>query len=134
MGFQDPEVTIWNAIPMSFVADYVLNIGDWLQARATAAALPSGLFVTSTKNEERLTSFLGNKYLGTGFNVTAVNGLYERMTTGSFSRSVSSSLSVPTPKFKPLGADTAWQRVATICSLQVVFEEGGLKADLRKMR
>lgn len=132
-GFQDPEVTIWNAFPLSFVADYMLNIGGFLEARASAAAFPSGLFVTSIKNEERLTAFTGNKYLGTGYNILASNGQFEKYTRGSFTRGVSASLDVPNPAFKKFGSDTAWQRVVTIASLFTVFADPS-KIDWWKLR
>lgn len=123
LGLQDPEVVLWNAFPLTFVADYFLNIGGWLEARATAKAFPSGVYVTSTKNEERLTAFHGMKYPGKGYVVKALNGHLEKDIQGSFVRAVSSTIDVPKPAYntKPL---EAWQRVATVVSLAVSLLSG----------
>lgn len=125
LGLQDPEVVIWNAIPLTFVSDYFYDIGQWLEDRATAAAFGTATYVTSFKDDW----VLGDC---TGMNVPGANHYripdaldltrpeYRR---GSFTRTVSSSLSdLPQkPRFKPLGVLENWQRAATAVSLATVL-------------
>lgn len=120
LGLQNPEVTIWNAIPLSFVADYMLNIGGFLEANMTARAFPEGLYVTSRKDETRLTAALGM----TGATISADDQKFQKYTTGSFVRSLSTVLDVPKPVFKPYGVLKNWQRAATASALIVSIGSG----------
>lgn len=119
-GLMDPEVVVWNAIPLSFVADYFVPIGDWLEARATASHLV-GQFVRSDKIETEVRNCAGttSTFIAGGFSNKC---LYDGGTTwrsGSFVRSVASTLNVPLPDVNPLGALTSWQRAATVVALIV---------------
>jgi len=122
MGFQDPEVTIWNAIPLSFVSDYFFDVGSWLSARAIASHLPSGTYILSDKDETYYRNLLGQ--FGTNPPslrrvVTDGRDLFAR--TGKFVRSLPIGISVPPPTFKPLGVFENWQRAVTTASLAAVF-------------
>lgn len=128
LGLQDPEVTLWNAMPLTFVSDYFYNIGGFLEARATASALPVGLFVTTVKDEYNLTACLGRK--STGIWRTIVREQYQpyqRYRKGSLVRTISASLDVPKPVLKPLGAFKSWQRMATVASLFAVFTDSSAR-------
>lgn len=118
MGLTDPEVTIWNALPLSFVADYFLPIGSFLEARAAAAHMPVGTYITSWKNEVYQRNLLG--YIGNGtLKGSALDGLQFFRRTGSFDRVISSVLDVPLPTMKPLNKAFSWQHTATMVALVV---------------
>lgn len=112
-GLQDPEVTIWNALPLTFVFDYWLNIGGFLQARANAAAMPAGVYIISTKTDHRC---YGPVRVG---NSSVVGGFASWYRSGTFSRTINNTLPVPPPRFKPLGAFDSWKRTMTVVALAV---------------
>lgn len=124
LGLQDPEVTLWNALPLSFVSDYFYNIGGFLEARAIAKALPAGLYVTTVKDETVLTSCNYRKFQGNGNSYIAPSHRASQgYIRGSLTRSLSTTLSVPRPDVKPLGAFSNWQRAATVASLIAAFSD-----------
>lgn len=47
LGLMDPELVAWELVPFSFVADWFIPIGGWLQARAFAQRA-KGTFVLTT--------------------------------------------------------------------------------------
>jgi len=111
-GVLDPEVVVWNAIPLSFVVDWFLPIGDYLQARAFASHLV-GTFVTSIKTWRTARNL---RSVGTVRpDEFSDNPCF--YTEGTFTRSVGSSLRVRPPEFKPLGVFSSWQRAATAVAL-----------------
>jgi hypothetical protein len=115
LGLQDPEVTIWNALPLSFVSDYMYNIGGFLEARATRAALPTAVYVISTLDKTHANHLM----VAGGWNVV-VDGDEQRYWRGDFNRSIAATLPVPTPTFKPYGAFKSWMRAATVVSLAAI--------------
>lgn len=123
-GFQDPEVTIWNAIPLSFVWDYMHNVGGFLEARATRAALPDALYVSTVKDEHIVRNLLGKmNNAGDGFvyQVQPDQGWAQGRRSGTITRSISTSLPVPTPPWRFSGVCQSWQRTLTALSLGVVL-------------
>lgn len=125
LGLYNPEVVIWNAIPLTFVGDYFLPIGQWLEARALAQAL-TGEFVVSTKTEW----VAGGLHFRNDINVNPL--LYATWQVGScwcrqgsLIREVTTGLPIPTPRFKPLGAFASWSKAATSVSLLVGSVTGG---------
>lgn len=124
LGFQDPEVTIWNAIPLSFVSDYFYDIGGFLEARATAKAMPTGLYVISHKVETKLTALRGTMFQGIPkVIVDHIEGPKSQYVEGSLTRTIAASYDVPLPLVKPLGAFQNWQRAATVASLIATFSD-----------
>lgn len=112
MGF-DPEVVLWNALPLSFVADWFLNIGGYLEANATVRALPSGTYVYGTKVETFSNSPSVRSTSSWVTVLDGTNGEWVR-SSGSYTRSVSTSPPVVEfPKFEPLGALASWKRAIT---------------------
>jgi hypothetical protein len=142
-GLMDPEVVIWNALPLTFVADYWLPISDYLEARAIAQKL-TGKFVTSVKIWRRFS----HPGMGLPFEKVmsddANTGLTRRVgggtgspfysEQGSFTRSVSTSLvdQLDLPTVKPLGALSSWQRTATVAALVTSYATGGTPAHLTR--
>jgi len=113
-GVLDPEVVLWNAIPLSFVVDWFIPIGDYLTARAFVSHL-SGTFVTSTKQYHVARSLTAVDPASRFPDRVFDNEVF--YTAGSFDRAVGSSLDVPRPRFNPLGAVSSWQRAATAVAL-----------------
>jgi hypothetical protein len=115
-GMLDPELIVWELTPFSFVADWVVPIGDYLEARAFANRL-GGTFIT-TDLVKRYVSGLGNYY-----QPTAVG--YERVTCGgafewkavSMTRTVSNVLNVPMPSVKSFAKIAGWQHCANALAL-----------------
>jgi hypothetical protein len=114
-GLTSPAEVVWELVPFSFVVDWFIPVGAYLEALHSAASM-SGTFVTSTK-QERLTS--GGETT-VGWRVNAGANSYN---TGNFSRSVSTSLSVPMPRPKPLAKSLSMEHCLNALSLlNGVFE------------
>jgi hypothetical protein len=127
LGLYNPEVVLWNALPLSFVGDYFLPIGQWLEARALSQTL-IGEFVISTK--------LQSEARGLGWKNSIISNplLYAEWRPGanfenhgSFTRTVQSGLPVPAPRFKGLEFLKSWQRAATVASLIVGSVSGSVQ-------
>lgn len=109
-GLLDPELVAWELTPFSFVADWVMPIGDYLSARAFAGHLV-GEFITTTITRQRISGLVPKGYTN-GSNqryVAVVNDggyLKEKVT---MNRSISSALAVPKPSIKPLAKAASWQ-------------------------
>jgi hypothetical protein len=130
LGLADPEVTIWNAIPMTFVSDYFYDIGGFLEARATARALPEGTYVVTTKASVVMQGYLRTlsaSGLTTMEVVNYADARNELRSFGDISREIRSDLAVPPPKLVPLGALKSWQRAATISALIVSAASGEIR-------
>lgn len=113
-GLLDPEVVLWNAIPLSFVADWFYPIGDFLERRAFAGSI-KGEYVLTVKSETVARGLHARSGPNKGYEF--INGSGNRFCQGSIARTVGTSLPVPQPKFKPLGAVDSWQRALTASAL-----------------
>lgn len=118
-GLFDPEVVIWNALPLSFVFDYMYDVGGFLEARATRAALGKGTFITSVKDTQLNAGWKAWMSGTTTIEVDAGFGADIAHYSGTFTRTVSTTLDVPAPRLVPLGAFQSWQRALTVLSLGV---------------
>lgn len=98
LGLLDPEVVTWELVPFSFVADWFLPIGTFLETRAHIGRF-QGTWVASSKRTT-VTSVIPHSSPA----ITEHNGISTRFRkTVSFSRSISSlPPRTPTPSFKPL--------------------------------
>lgn len=47
LGLMDPELVAWELVPFSFVADWFIPVGNWLQARAFASRAKGEFVITS---------------------------------------------------------------------------------------
>lgn len=112
-GMLDPLSVIWEKLPYSFVIDWFIPIGTWLHARGLASAL-SGTFVTSHKIEMRIG---GANWLPNINRRYQTGHLEYQVRQGSLERTVSTSLSVPTPSVKGLAQITSWRRAANAVAL-----------------
>jgi len=94
-GLSDPLSVAWELTPYSFVADWFIPIGNWLQARALSSAI-EGTFVTSVKRYSQVNGWKSLNLV----NQPDVADYFSRVS--DFSRTVSSTLPVPLPRFKSL--------------------------------
>lgn len=109
LGLTNPELVAWELVPYSFVADWFIPLGDWMAARALVQRL-KGTFIISDKR-------IGRALSPTSAYFTAQpRGNYCKV---GFSRTVSSTLKVPKPHFKPLGKVASWQHCANAVGLLV---------------
>lgn len=110
IGLTDPLSVAWELIPYSFVVDWFLPIGDFLQARALSSAVTGGFVKTLTTRENwkagdcKLPKFTSSGIVTTG-------------STVSVRRSVSSSIVVPLPSIVPISDAIGWKRAANAVSL-----------------
>jgi len=115
-GLQDPASVAWELVPYSFVADWFIPIGSYLSARGLSQSL-TGTFVTSTKSYENHAGLV--QY---GQNITGLSQQGDvQLLKGTFTRSVSSSLQIPLPSWKPLGKVASWMHCANAVALLTSF-------------
>jgi len=110
-GLLDPLSVAWELTPYSFVIDWFIPIGNYLAARGLSQSL-TGTFVTTRKDYAR------------GANIVSARADTVLRGSGSYSyerialtRTVSTTLSVPTPTIKPLGDVSSWKRAANAVAL-----------------
>ena len=118
LGLLDPEVIAWEATPFSFVADWAIPIGDWLESRAYASRL-KGTFITSDL-------FLNHHFPNEGSFVSG-NPRAQRKIV-SFTRVISNTLAVPMPAVKPLSKVASFQHCLNGLALMVSVVSGGKKS------
>ena len=119
-GLTDPLSVAWELLPYSFVIDWFIPIGNYLQARGLAQAL-TGTFVTTKRNRTEVGGYKGKTTTDTvaPFDTTVVtinNAKYSMLHT-TVTRTVSTSLSVPLPSMKPLGKVASWMHAANAVAL-----------------
>lgn len=112
-GLLDPLSVIWETLPYSFVIDWFIPIGNFLQARGLAQSL-TGTFVTSKK---QYASYSGCSIDSPNpcFRNPDLSGCSGEDVT--FTRTVSSSLAIPLPSVKPLNQVTSWKHCANAVAL-----------------
>lgn len=122
LGLTQPENVLWELLPWSFVADWFIPIGNYLQARGVSSIYP-GTYCTSTKSEGRNYPVKGYSNLDgqSALSKMYLDGYYPS-TRGhaenfSYTRTYSSAPTVPLPSFKPLGKALSWQHCANAVAL-----------------
>lgn len=112
-GMIDPLTMAWEKLPYSFVIDWFLPVGDYLSARGLAQRV-SGTFERTVLVKKIGKNYGRNNQPPGG--TTYRGGLldFEGIT---FTRTVSGSLSVPLPSFKPLLSVPSWGRAANAVAL-----------------
>jgi len=114
LGLLDPELVAWELVPFSFVADWFIPIGQWMESRAWASRL-TGTFITTNKRFARIGPVLFNGKQRTP-------SQYRQMV---FDRAISTTLAVPMPQVKPLGQIASWQHCANAVALVTQVFGGG---------
>lgn len=119
LGLLDPEVVAWEKVPFSFVADWFIPVGDWLQARGFAQGLDA-VFIQSDKKTGRAfppyTKDRAQLIVSNPEDVLAVQPDFFKV---EFSRVILTSLDVPKPRMQPLNKVLSWSRAANAVALLV---------------
>lgn len=110
LGLLNPSEVLWEILPYSFVFDWFLPIGTYLENRGVLSSL-SGTFITSTK-VEWISSGIKS---GSFYTISGGEGC--RFHDIRFSRDVSTTLTLATPSFVPLNKAVGWQRAVSALSL-----------------
>lgn len=92
LGLADPRSVVWELVPFSFVADWFIPIGTYFDALAIIPKLSGRFLITSRDYRTGVEIGYGGPYPGASTKA-------ERITV---SRTLSTSLTVPRPEFKPL--------------------------------
>lgn len=112
IGLSNPLSVAWELLPYSFVADWFIPIGNYIQALDLARSL-SGSFITSRKDVQYT---YGSHYTGPS---TKWEAYYLRQDI-EFTRTVNGSLPTPSlPQVKPLSKAASWQHAANAVALLV---------------
>lgn len=115
-GLQDPASLAWELIPFSFVVDWFIPIGNYLQAMQLPRAL-TGVFVTTSKVVSRAGGLKQGVNAGGGI-VSRGQGTYSETTV--FTRAISSSLpKVDLPNFKGWEKSASWQHATNALALLI---------------
>lgn len=119
-GLQDPLSVAWELLPYSFVIDWFIPIGNYLQARGLAQAL-TGTFVTTRTNRVEAGVVRGKiwkdpnpPYATTTWKIVGSNYYFMRVIQD---RTISTTLPVPLPSVKPLSKVASWQHAANAVAL-----------------
>lgn len=121
-GLLDPLSVAWELVPFSFVADWFIPIGNYLQARQMAQSL-KGTFVTSTFSKAEAQGFTPMKFPPTnGAQEVEFNAADNYLRKVTLTREVSTTLAVPFPVVKPLSRIATWTHAVNAVALtQAVF-------------
>jgi hypothetical protein len=134
-GLADPSSVLWELTPWSFVADWVIPIGAYLEARGLAQAI-SGNFVTTLMRRQTFNCYAVRIAGGNPLYTVVTQPFYRRFNV-SVTRSVDPSLFTPRPNIKPFGKVASWMHCANALALLVTGFSGGrvvAQAPTRAMR
>ncbi len=108
-GLTNPENLVWELLPWSFVVDWFIPIGNYLETRAFSQRA-TGTFVRSIMKSHK------GKWVGSSCTILNDKSFVDAT---SIIRTVSSSLNVPTPRFVPFDQAISWRRAANAVALMV---------------
>jgi hypothetical protein len=135
LNLYSPANVAWELLPWSFVIDWFIPIGEYLESRGAASQM-NGTFVTTEFRTVILSGWTPSPY---GNNYSKFKSFLD-LSGGSpyvkeftMSRSISTSLATPTPSFKGLGKAASWEHCANAVAL--LLSSGKDKPDdvLRKI-
>lgn len=119
LGLLDPFTIAWELLPYSFVIDWFIPIGSYLEARGLSSTV-QGTFYTSNSRFCEGSGVAGRSgnapYLPNRFVGGAGSPWSKHLV---FSRVASSSLAVPMPSVKPLAKAASWMHCANAIALLV---------------
>lgn len=118
-GLTDPLSVAWELLPYSFVVDWFIPIGNYLQARGLAQAL-TGTFVTTKTNRSEVGGYKGKTLSNApaaGSSIVSIKNAKYSYIAITVNRTVSSTLSVPLPSVKPLSKVASWRHAANAVAL-----------------
>lgn len=102
LGLSNPESIAWEIVPLSFVADWFIPIGNYLETRNTISRMGTGLYVSTTYDWHRGKldgpKVPGNQ--GTPAHLYRYISTFGYDTSVTVNRTLSTSLNVPLPVFR----------------------------------
>lgn len=113
LGLLNPSAVVWEAVPFSFVADWFIPVGTYLEALNLRSAL-TGTFIVTRTSDFRVTGLFQED----SPHAYAMSIPYYAREYG-LTRTVSSSLGVPLPSVKPLSKVATWQHAVNAVALIV---------------
>lgn len=98
LGLNDPELVAWELLPFSFVVDWFLPVGQYLETRCAVSNLTGGKFIISEKRTSECGSATVTGPLGAsiGYHIPF------KRTRVAMSRTITDRLVTAKPEFKPL--------------------------------
>lgn len=97
LGLLDPYYIAWNLVPFSFVVDWFLPIGDYLEQKSAIPRLTGRSLLMAERREVSLSCAAFGEYEWAFLNTPSCR--YEQT---QYKRLPVYTLSVPAPRFKPL--------------------------------
>lgn len=111
LGLLDPQQVVWELVPFSFVADWFIPIGDWMQARGMAQHLTARYWQSDLQKLRHVVTDGGSYF-------TAPDRKLQGYDAVIFGRTdLGTTLSVPMPEYKPLYKVASWQHCANAIAL-----------------
>jgi len=114
-GVTDVASILWERTPWSFVFDWFIPVGQWLEALSFQNAV-SGTYVVSTKQEWW---WSGVRSLNEHAIMGALDDMPIGMREGSFTRTISTSPPIRPPTFKSVGKIASVQHCINAVSLLI---------------
>lgn len=114
LGLLDPATLAWELLPFSFVADWFIPIGPYLEATNIIESL-NGTFLKTTVKKGTMVE-VGSSYW---------SGLESSAQTATMQREILTSVEVPFPTFKPLDKALSASHVTNATALLVSIFGGG---------
>jgi len=109
-GLTDPASVLWEKLPYSFVVDWFIPVGNYLNARGLSQSLTGTFVVTNTKRTMAM-GLVGLNYLFRG----NAGGAYVNNIV--VNRTVNTTLPIPVPSIKPLAKTASWRHCANALAL-----------------
>lgn len=116
-GLLDPLSVAWELLPYSFVVDWFIPIGNYLQARNLSSGT-EGTFVVSTLRYASVDGLVPTPR-ASPYSIVQDSAQDYREVTWSFSRTVSTALRAMLPAFTPLSEVLNWRRAASALALLI---------------
>jgi hypothetical protein len=125
LGLNDPEVIAWELVPFSFVADWFIPIGSWIETRAKLSG-SDGNYVRTTYDwhRGRVDGVSGPIPIGGG-NFEVVDEILGYDRSMNIQRTLTNSLDVPLPTWQDPNFDKKTRLADAIALLVSVFKGKG---------
>lgn len=126
MDHLDPAVIAWERLPLSFVADWFIPIGGWLQARAAVNSLQCEYHVRATKEECEAFAPVSPSIVSRSATANFHSVVFQREV-------IQGAIKVPMPTFTPLAEALTVRRCVDSISLVAQAFLGGISKWSRPM-
>lgn len=123
-GITDPRSVAWELVPFSFVVDWFLPVGTYLEGLNTARSLKATYCISSRWYvKASKPTAVWSKYPNT-LKVRAYSGNAVTWEGWNFSRTITTSLNIPLPEAKPLEAVASLAHCINAVALLTVLSSG----------